>query len=146
MTEEQGRELAEELGVRFMETSAKVNEGVEEAFFTLARCAHVRYINASFHLLIEMQRYQDAIDRLTGRRSWIQCSRGLCNLRFSQGQPTCCTACRWMLLMVFVYCGHTYIFSFLSSVMHIAHVVILRLPGLAPFMYANHIMLHYQHK
>ena len=38
VTEEQGRELANELGVKFMETSAKVNEGVEEAFFTLARC------------------------------------------------------------------------------------------------------------
>jgi Ras-related protein Rab-8A len=37
VTEEQGRELAEELGIKFIETSAKVNEGVEEAFFTLAR-------------------------------------------------------------------------------------------------------------
>ena len=35
--EELGRGLARELGVRFMETSAKLNEGVEEAFFTLAR-------------------------------------------------------------------------------------------------------------
>ncbi|KAF7797817.1 hypothetical protein EIP86_009023 [Pleurotus ostreatoroseus] len=39
VTEEQGRELANELGIKFMETSAKVNEGVEEAFFTLARRA-----------------------------------------------------------------------------------------------------------
>jgi hypothetical protein len=38
VTESQGRELAGELGIKFMETSAKVNEGVEEAFFTLARC------------------------------------------------------------------------------------------------------------
>ena len=38
VTEEQGCELADELGIRFMETSAKINEGVEEAFFTLARC------------------------------------------------------------------------------------------------------------
>jgi Ras-related protein Rab-8A len=37
ISEEQGRDLARELGIRFMETSAKVNEGVEEAFFTLAR-------------------------------------------------------------------------------------------------------------
>ena len=42
VTEQQGRELAQELGIQFMETSAKVNEGVEEAFFTLAR-----YISAS---------------------------------------------------------------------------------------------------
>lgn len=39
VTEEQGRELADELGIKFMETSAKVNDGVEEAFFTLARYA-----------------------------------------------------------------------------------------------------------
>jgi Ras-related protein Rab-8A len=37
VTEEQGRALANEFGIKFMETSAKVNEGVEEAFFTLAR-------------------------------------------------------------------------------------------------------------
>ena len=40
VSEDQGRELAEELGVKFIETSAKINEGVEEAFFTLARCVH----------------------------------------------------------------------------------------------------------
>ena len=34
---EQGRALADEFGLRFLETSAKANEGVEEAFFTLAR-------------------------------------------------------------------------------------------------------------
>ena len=43
VTEEEGRELAEELGIRFIETSAKINEGVEEAFFTLAR-----YVNLGF--------------------------------------------------------------------------------------------------
>lgn len=34
---EDGRRLADEFGLRFLETSAKANEGVEEAFFTLAR-------------------------------------------------------------------------------------------------------------
>ena len=34
---DQGRALADEFGLRFLETSAKANEGVEEAFFTLAR-------------------------------------------------------------------------------------------------------------
>ena len=37
ITAEQGQELANELGIRFMETSAKANIGVEEAFFDLAR-------------------------------------------------------------------------------------------------------------
>lgn len=40
---EAGRELAEELGVKFMETSAKVNQGVEEAFFSLARCVQTSF-------------------------------------------------------------------------------------------------------
>jgi len=47
--EEQGHELADELGIRFMETSAKNNEGVEDAFFTLARCvtlAIVLFVNS----------------------------------------------------------------------------------------------------
>ena len=39
VTEEQGWELARELDIKFIETSAKLNEGVEEAFFTLARLA-----------------------------------------------------------------------------------------------------------
>lgn len=37
ITKEQGESLAEEFGIRFLETSAKSNIGVEEAFFSLAR-------------------------------------------------------------------------------------------------------------
>ncbi|KAG8943661.1 GTP-binding protein [Tulasnella sp. 424] len=37
VTKEQGQELADELGIRFIETSAKMNEGVEDAFFILSR-------------------------------------------------------------------------------------------------------------
>jgi Ras-related protein Rab-8A len=37
VSEEQGRALARELGVPFMETSAKANINVEDAFFSLAR-------------------------------------------------------------------------------------------------------------
>jgi Ras-related protein Rab-8A len=43
VTEEEGRELAEELGIKFIETSAKINEGVEDAFFTLARCVNPQF-------------------------------------------------------------------------------------------------------
>ncbi|KAI9462691.1 rab-type small GTP-binding protein [Boletus coccyginus] len=46
VTVDQGRELADELGIRFMETSAKVNDGVEEAFFTLARDCKTRLIDS----------------------------------------------------------------------------------------------------
>ncbi|KAG1829498.1 rab-type small GTP-binding protein [Suillus fuscotomentosus] len=42
----QGRALADELGMKFMETSAKANEGVEEAFFTLARDCKTRLIDS----------------------------------------------------------------------------------------------------
>lgn len=37
VTKEQGASLARSLGARFMEVSAKTGEGVEQAFFTLAR-------------------------------------------------------------------------------------------------------------
>jgi len=53
---EQGRELADEFGLRFLETSAKANEGVEEAFFTLARC--VDPFDCTIYADI-LQRYQD---------------------------------------------------------------------------------------
>ncbi|KAG0170873.1 GTP-binding protein [Apophysomyces sp. BC1034] len=42
---EQGQQLATELGIRFMETSAKANIGVEEAFFDLARDIKKRLID-----------------------------------------------------------------------------------------------------
>ncbi|CAE6368586.1 unnamed protein product [Rhizoctonia solani] len=46
VTEEQGRALADELGIKFMETSAKANDGVEDAFFTLARDIKTRLIDS----------------------------------------------------------------------------------------------------
>jgi len=46
VSEELGRELAEELGIKFIETSAKINEGVEDAFFTLARDIKARLIDS----------------------------------------------------------------------------------------------------
>jgi len=46
VTEQQGRELAYELGVQFTETSAKANEGVEGAFFALARDIKARLIDS----------------------------------------------------------------------------------------------------
>jgi len=46
VTEEQGRALAEELEMKFMETSAKANEGVEEAFFALAGDCKARLIDS----------------------------------------------------------------------------------------------------
>ena len=51
VTEDQGRELAEELGIKFIETSAKINEGVEDAFFTLARSVYVLF---AFETLIHL--------------------------------------------------------------------------------------------
>ncbi|KAI8077819.1 ras family-domain-containing protein [Halteromyces radiatus] len=45
VTKEQGEALANELGIQFMETSAKANIGVEEAFFDLARDIKKRLID-----------------------------------------------------------------------------------------------------
>jgi Ras-related protein Rab-8A len=42
VTEEQGKALAQELGIPFIETSAKSNTNVEEAFFSLARYIYVK--------------------------------------------------------------------------------------------------------
>ena len=42
VTEEQGKALAQELGIPFIETSAKSNINVEEAFFSLARYSSLR--------------------------------------------------------------------------------------------------------
>ncbi|EJT98925.1 ras-domain-containing protein [Dacryopinax primogenitus] len=42
---QQGQELADELGVRFLETSAKQNINVEEAFFSLARDIKARLLD-----------------------------------------------------------------------------------------------------
>ncbi|KAI8978976.1 GTP-binding protein ypt2 [Pilobolus umbonatus] len=42
---EQGKALADELGIRFIETSAKANVGVEDAFFDLARDIKSRLID-----------------------------------------------------------------------------------------------------
>jgi hypothetical protein len=69
ITEEEGRELAEELGIKFIETSAKINEGVEEAFFTLARCVKslfsstfFSYIDATLSCLV-ISRHASSIRR-----------------------------------------------------------------------------------
>jgi Ras-related protein Rab-8A len=47
VTVEQGQALADELGVRYVETSAKANTQVEDAFFTLARDVKARLIDTA---------------------------------------------------------------------------------------------------
>ncbi len=47
MTTEQGEELAKELGIPYIETSAKANTNVEEAFFNLAREVKTRLIDTA---------------------------------------------------------------------------------------------------
>jgi Ras-related protein Rab-8A len=64
VSQEQGRALADELGIRFMETSAKVNEGVEDAFFTLARYTSLSLLFSATSLTIVMQGYQNTAHRL----------------------------------------------------------------------------------
>jgi len=47
VTDQQGKELAEELGIRYLETSAKANINVEDAFFALARDIKTRLIDTA---------------------------------------------------------------------------------------------------
>lgn len=47
ITEQQGQELADELGLKYLETSAKSNINVEEAFFALARDIKERLIDSA---------------------------------------------------------------------------------------------------
>jgi len=47
VTEERGQQLATELGIKYLETSAKANINVEEAFFTLARDIKTRLIDTA---------------------------------------------------------------------------------------------------
>jgi len=49
ISKEQGQALADEFGIRFLETSAKANINVEEAFFTLARDIKKRLIDTHTH-------------------------------------------------------------------------------------------------
>ena len=52
VSEDQGRALAQELGIPFIETSAKSNINVEEAFFSLARSAPLPTARLFYQLLI----------------------------------------------------------------------------------------------
>mgnify|MGYP002789206016 CR=1 FL=1 len=47
ITWEQGQELAQEFGLKFMETSAMNNENVDDAFLTLARDVKARLIDTA---------------------------------------------------------------------------------------------------
>ncbi|CAG8807011.1 6100_t:CDS:2, partial [Racocetra persica] len=49
ITKEQGQALADELKIKFLETSAEANINVEEAFFTLARDVKKRLIDSNTH-------------------------------------------------------------------------------------------------
>lgn len=46
ISEDQGKDLAQSLDIKFIETSAKNNVGVEDAFFTLARDIKSRLIDS----------------------------------------------------------------------------------------------------
>ena len=47
ISKEQGQALADEYNIKFLETSAKSNIGVEEAFFALARDVKKRLIDTA---------------------------------------------------------------------------------------------------
>ncbi|KAL4065817.1 P-loop containing nucleoside triphosphate hydrolase protein [Scleroderma yunnanense] len=71
--EEFGRDLARKLGIKFMETSAKLNEGIEEAFFTLARDCKARLVDSQADV--------------------AECSSGATPVRANQPTSSCTVMC-----------------------------------------------------
>nr|CAG8517506.1 12856_t:CDS:2 [Entrophospora candida] len=72
---EQGQELADELGIDFLETSAKSSINVEEAFFTLARAIKKRLIDAHAE---EQQNHQNKRLELDNNRHLKSSSGSSC--------------------------------------------------------------------
>ncbi|CAJ0828006.1 104_t:CDS:2, partial [Entrophospora sp. SA101] len=73
---EQGQELADELGIDFLETSAKSSINVEEAFFTLARAIKKRLIDAHAQ---EQQNHQNKRLELDNNRHLKSSSGSSCS-------------------------------------------------------------------
>jgi Ras-related protein Rab-8A len=96
VTEEQGRTLASELGIRFMETSAKINEGVEEAFFTLARSVCAAEIMFSTHAPSDVSR-RDIKTRLIDSQADTATAQGSTghegSVKFNQPSSAASTSC-----------------------------------------------------
>jgi len=70
--EERGKELALELGMEFMETSAKANLGVEEAFFALAKFVMLPCVrHFELNRRTTLQAVQDSAHRLTSRHCYF---------------------------------------------------------------------------
>ncbi|CAG8533995.1 25205_t:CDS:2, partial [Racocetra persica] len=57
ITKEEGQKLADEFRIKFLETSAKANINVEEAFFTLTRDIKKRLIDPQEEFTSDLQRY-----------------------------------------------------------------------------------------
>ncbi|CAG8604198.1 8138_t:CDS:2 [Cetraspora pellucida] len=74
ITKEQGQQLADEFKIKFLETSAKANINVEEAFFTLARDIKKRLIDSHAH---EQQKAQN-LDKVN-IESKSKFTSGCCN-------------------------------------------------------------------
>ncbi|KAI8343909.1 rab-type small GTP-binding protein [Chlamydoabsidia padenii] len=77
VTKEQGEALANELGIQFMETSAKANIGVEEAFFDLARDIKKRLIDTQ-QTQQTRQREEVRLDSNTTANNSNKTSGGCC--------------------------------------------------------------------
>lgn len=77
--EEQGRELAAELKIPFMETSAKANTNVEEAFFSLARDIKTRLIDSTDDSVTAGSSTQGASNgSISVTQPGFQASKGCC--------------------------------------------------------------------
>jgi Ras-related protein Rab-8A len=76
IAKEQGQALADEFGINFLETSAKANINVEEAFFTLARDIKKRLIDTHAQ---EQQIHQNKRLELDNKHLKTNNGSGCCN-------------------------------------------------------------------
>jgi Ras-related protein Rab-8A len=92
ITTEEGHALADELGMKFFETSAKMNEGVEEGFFTLARSGTGTLAFFSYHLI---NYYRDIKTRLIDSQENAASTPANESVRVNQpaaqSTPGCCS-------------------------------------------------------
>jgi len=75
---EKGQELSDELGIKFLETSARVNDGVEEAFFTLARDIKKRLVDTHSGSIGTTNTPRTSDDAILDVNSSIVSAKGSC--------------------------------------------------------------------